>query len=147
MQLTCHTDYALRLLIYLQVNPECVSVAEVARSFGISRHHLAKVAQELARRGWIQTQRGRGGGIRMSSETGQVTVGAVVRALEPLSLVECQRGAENSCPIAPACSLTCMLHEATKAFLAVLDQHSIASLAEQPERLRALLHPKPQSPA
>ena len=142
MHLTSHTDYALRLLIHLQVKPEGSSVAQVAQDFGISRHHLAKVAQELTRLGWVESRRGRGGGLRLAADAGGLRVGEVVRQLEPLGVVECHRGDSNTCPIAPVCKLKCVLQEAVEAFLAVLDQHTIGSLARKPELLKSLLGQK-----
>ncbi|MFT5127997.1 MAG: Rrf2 family nitric oxide-sensitive transcriptional repressor [Rhodothermales bacterium] len=141
MHLTTHTDFALRLLIHLQVAPASVSVAEVATAYGISRNHLAKVALELTKLGWIESKRGRGGGLNALPETSALTVGTVVRSLEPLAIVECHRESGNTCPIEPACKLKGVLHEATSAFLAVLDGYTIGSLARRPELLRSLLQP------
>jgi len=138
MHLTSHTDFALRLLIHLQVSEESVSVAEVATAYGISRNHLAKVARELAHLGWIESKRGRGGGLSILPDAFELTVGTVVRALEPLTMVECHREEGNTCPIEPACKLKGVLHEATAAFLAVLDGYTISSLARRPDLLRAL---------
>jgi Rrf2 family nitric oxide-sensitive transcriptional repressor len=104
-----------------------------------SRNHLAKVARELTHRGWIESKRGRGGGLNILPETAELTVGTVVRTLEPLAVVECHREAGNTCPIEPACKLKGVLHEATAAFLAVLDGYTIASLARRPDLLRSLL--------
>lgn len=111
----------------------------MAAAYGISRNHLAKVAQELTRLGWIESKRGRGGGLSMVPETAELTVGAVVRSLEPLTIVECHREEGNTCPIEPACKLKGVLHEATAAFLAVLDGYTIGSLARRPDLLRTLL--------
>lgn len=139
MYLTQHTDYSLRLLIYLLAHRQSpVSVRQVAESYGISLNHLAKVAQRLSQLGWITTQRGRGGGLSVQPGTELLTLGEVVRALEPMELVECH-GASSRCPIEPACRLKFILHEAVRAFIASLDQHTLGELAQQPEQIILLL--------
>ncbi|MFI4859843.1 MAG: Rrf2 family transcriptional regulator [Phycisphaerales bacterium JB063] len=139
MHLTTHTDYALRLLIYLQARPEApASVREVAEAYGISAHHLAKVAQTLAGLGWIDSRRGRGGGLALGEGAPQLGLGEVVRALEPDALVECH-GDRSACPIEPACKLKGVLYEAREAFYAALDDYTLADLARQPRKLTRLL--------
>ena len=60
MHLTQFSDYSLRLAIYLACHPErVVSVDEISRAFGISRHHLVKVVQTLTDLGVVEAQRGR----------------------------------------------------------------------------------------
>ena len=143
MQLTSHTDYALRLLIYLLAfgEEEPVSAADIARAYDISANHLSKVAGELARRGWVISRRGRGGGLSLAPEARALSVGDVVRALEHnMDLVECF-GAHNTCPIAPVCRLQGALHEARDAFLHVLDQHKLVELGARSDALRSLLSP------
>lgn len=142
MHLTAHTDFALRLLIYLKVfDDEPVSVRQVSEAYGISSHHLAKVAQKLSQLGWITSQRGRGGGLMLDPEANDLTLGHVVRTLEPPgTLVECH-GAHSRCPIDAACHLKSILAEAQEAFYRSLDRHTIGELAREPERLVTLLGP------
>lgn len=144
MQLTYHTDFALRLLIYLKVfTEEPVSVRQVSEAYGVSSHHLAKVAQKLAQLGWITSQRGRGGGLMLDPAADALTLGQVVRVLEPPgTLVECH-GGHSRCPIDAACQLKSILWEAQEAFYKSLDQYTVADLARSPERLVALLGPPP----
>ena len=131
MQLTSFTDYALRTLLYLAAQPErLVPIAEVSAAYRISNHHLTKVANLLARTGFVEAQRGHGGGLQLARPAAQITVGAVVRACEPnLDLVECFDRAHNTCPIAPACGLMKVLAEARAEFLARLDACALDSLA------------------
>ena len=139
MHLTTHTDYALRLLIYLQARPkEPASVREVAEAYGISAHHLAKVAQSLSALGWIDSRRGRGGGLTLAKGTPGLGLGQVVRALEPDAMVECH-GDHSNCPIEPACKLKGVLYEAREAFYTALDDYTLADLAKQPRKLTRLL--------
>lgn len=146
MHLTTHTDYALRLLIYLQARPgEPASVREVAGAYGISAHHLAKVAQTLAGLGLVDSRRGRGGGLTLRDGTPALGLGEVVRGLEPDALVECH-GGHSTCPIEPACKLKGVLHEAREAFYAALDDYTLADLAKQPRKLTRLLITVPARP-
>lgn len=134
MQLTSFTDYALRTLLYLAVKTSqgerLVPIAEVSAAYGISNHHLTKVANLLAREGLVNAVRGRGGGLQLARPAADITVGAVVRACEPnLDLVECFDRAHNTCPIVPACGLARVLADAREQFLARLDACTLAELA------------------
>src|SRR5262249_53758537 len=105
VHLTQFTDYGLRLAIFLGCHPERVaSVDEVSRAFGISRHHLVKVVQTLTNVGVVETQRGRGGGVRLAMPPSAINVGWLIRQTEPhLNLVECFEPETNTCPLPPAC--------------------------------------------
>jgi Rrf2 family transcriptional regulator, nitric oxide-sensitive transcriptional repressor len=127
VQLTYHTDYALRLLIYLINRPERkVTTREVAEFYGISLNHLTKVAKDLTKAGWLETSRGVSGGLMLAEHTPAASVGQIVRQ----TLVECFDMKTNTCPIAGACGLKPMLHEAQRAFFAVLDGYQIRDLAK-----------------
>lgn len=129
MQLTKHTDYALRLLIQLAGNPSGrVSIADVADAQGISRSHLMKVANELAHAGFIEAVRGRGGGISLKGSAADINVGAVVAAMEPgCNLVDC-----CSCRLVSRCTLPGALDEALAAFKAVLGRYTLADIVRMP---------------
>jgi Rrf2 family nitric oxide-sensitive transcriptional repressor len=141
MQLTIHTDYSLRLLIYLSItdDPELSTVHAAAERYGISANHLAKVAQTLVQRGYILSHRGRGGGLRLALPASEINVGSVVREIENLQLLECF-GPSSSCPIVPACILKQVLAGAQKAFLEVLDKFSLDDLVNNHDKLRRLLN-------
>lgn len=140
MQLTYFTDYALRTLMYLAAHPErLVPIAEISASYGISNHHLTKVANLLARGGFVQAVRGRGGGLQLARAPKEIVVGEVVRACEPnLHLVECFDRANNTCPIVPACGLARVLVEAQQQFLATLDGHTLGDLVQPGPRTHRL---------
>ncbi len=135
MRLTRHTDYALRVLIYLATHPAgFASAADISAAYGISQNHLTKVVQGLAAAGFVETARGRGGGLRLARPADAIKVGAVVRRMEEtLTLAECE-----TCRIARACGLIGVLDEALQAFLAVLDRYTVADVARG-RRLGALL--------
>ncbi len=141
MRLTVHTDYALRVLMYLALCGErLATIPEIARTFAISEAHLTKVVHNLAGHGYVETTRGRGGGLRLARPPEAITVGRVVRRLESdFRLVECFDPASNACTIAGPCGLQPALGEAIAAFLAVLDRYTIASLLTKDTVLRRRL--------
>ena len=141
MRLTMHTDYALRLLMHLALAPErLVTIAEVAEAYAISRNHLVKVAHELGKQGFVETTRGRGGGLRLACSPEEIVIGDVVRAMEEdFRIVECFERKSNTCCIAPACGLKHLLDDALNAWLAVLDKATLADLVARPAPLRRLL--------
>lgn len=141
MQLTRYSDYALRLLMRLALDPErLVTIQEVAADYGISRNHLMKIALDLGRHGFIETVRGRGGGLRLGRPAAQIRLGDVVRATEDsFGLVECFDGDHNQCVITGACRLRGALREALQAFLASLDRYTLADLVARPAALRRQL--------
>ena len=138
MRLDKQTDFALRVLMFLAANPgRLVTIAEIATRFRISEAHLMKVVHQLGRAGFIETVRGRSGGMRMADD---VRVGDVVRRMErDLGAVECLRASGGDCLITPCCRLRGMLSKATAAFLAVLDDCTVADLVRDNEGLARLL--------
>ena len=147
MQLTSFTDYALRVLIYAAARPEsrCLT-ADVATSFGISRHHVVKVVNELQHLGYLDTVRGREGGFALAMPPHRIGVGEVVRCTEgTMNLVECFDGGTNTCPLTSACGLKGVLGEGFNAFLAVLDRYSLADLVAEPQWVTRVTTLQPHS--
>ena len=140
MQLTLHSDYALRVLIHLAVHRERrVTAEEIARAYGISHTHLTKVVQRLGHEGFVETIRGRGGGLRLAREPETIGLGQVIRVTESLALVECFGPDPEACVITPVCGLRVALGEALEAFLGVLDEKSLADVVRRPGSLRRRL--------
>ena len=139
MRLSLHSDYALRTLMALAASERQMSVDEIAGQYGISRNHLAKVAQRLQSLGYVSSQRGRGGGLTLAQKPGDVGVGTVVRQFENLALVECMDPATSTCPVRGGCGLQGALGGALAAFLLHLDRYTLTDLLPQPARFRALL--------
>lgn len=142
MQLTLYTDYSLRVLVYLGLKGEELStISEIARHYGISRNHLVKVVHNLANHGFIQTSRGKGGGMRLGRRPEEVNIGAVVRHTEGnFNLVECFDAKSSGCPITPICKLKGALSRAVKSFLSVLDGYSLADVLENDKELSDMLY-------
>lgn len=147
MRLTTYTDYSLRLLIYLAASDEgSVTIAKVAEIYGISRHHLVKVAHQLGIRGYLTTTRGRSGGLRLAKPAHQILVGDVVRRMEPdMAVVPCLHPGAQDCRIAPACQLRGALENAREAFLSVLDDVTLADLLHPGRELQVLLDIQPSN--
>ena len=127
MQLTRFTDYALRALIYLGAHRERLStISEIAAFYDISEAHLMKIVNRLATAGYIETLRGKGGGMRLSREPHLINLGDVVRDTEDnMNIVECFDPTRQSCPLLPACTLKSVLTEARRNFIATLDRYTL----------------------
>jgi len=140
MRLNTQTDYALRLLMFLATREGRLStIADVASRYDISKNHLMKVAHLLGQGGFIDTVRGRAGGLRLAKPTHRINLGAVVRHIESdAALVECYRP-DGACLIGPACRLKGVLGQAMDAFFQTLDAYSLADLTRNNEGLAALL--------
>lgn len=141
MRLTKYTDYALRVLMHVALkDDELVQVADIAKSFGISRNHLTKVVHNLGAHGYLSTVQGRNGGVRLACPAREIKVGQVVRKFEPdFALVECFDSEAFNCRIQSACLLKRAFSDALSAFLRHLDEVTLAELIRPRKRLQTLL--------
>ncbi|MFV0474557.1 MAG: RrF2 family transcriptional regulator [Pikeienuella sp.] len=141
MQLSSYSDYSLRMLMQLALAPRRRhTIREIAGAFNISHNHLTKIAQELGRQGYIETFRGRGGGLSLTRPPEQILIGEVVRRTEGnLALVECFDPAADQCVISEACRLKFALASALEAFFRVLDGYTLSDLLQDRGRLEAIL--------
>lgn len=136
MKLTRYSDYAMRVMIYLGTADGLSSIREISHAFDISQNHLMKVVQDLAGAGFIQSVRGRNGGIRLSKPAAMINLGTLLRHTEALDeVIDC-----STCLIAPACGLPPILCEATSAFVAVFEKYSVADLLGRRNHLRTILN-------
>ena len=112
MRLTLHTDYALRVLIHVAIaDGKLITISDIAESFDISKQHLMKVANNLSQKGYLDTVRGRGGGIRLRRPPRDINIGQVVRETEDkLDVVGCL-GRRDYCPIERVCVLRGVMHD------------------------------------
>lgn len=140
MQLTSFSDFAFRSLLYMATLPEgeLTSITKVTDIYGVSRNHMVKVINKLGHAGFVKTVRGKYGGICLAKSPAEIGLGEVIRALEPLQLINC---GEPYCTILPACKLKGVLDEATQAFLATLDQYTLADMLENKRQLSELMIP------
>ncbi|MBS3744112.1 MAG: RrF2 family transcriptional regulator [Wenzhouxiangellaceae bacterium] len=129
MRLTQYTDFSLRVLIYLGLHPDrrC-TIQEIAEAYKISRNHLMKVVRQLAAAGFVTSTRGSGGGLTLPRAPEKINLAEVIAEMEPdFAMVECFRG-NNECVITPACHLPPMLARATRAYLDVLRDYTLADV-------------------
>lgn len=129
MHLTTMTDYALRLLMYVAQQPgRLCTISEVAQAYEISEAHLMKVTHQLGLQGWVETVRGKGGGMRLAHAPQAINLGAVVRSIEPdFALVECF-ATESPCTLTGQCRLAGVFGGALQSFMAHLDRFTLADL-------------------
>jgi Rrf2 family nitric oxide-sensitive transcriptional repressor len=141
MRLTIYSDYALRTLMYLALKPDQLStIADIAASYDISENHLMKVAHQLGVGGFVETVRGRGGGLRLAKPVGAIVLAEVVRYTEPdMAIVQCFKPLDAPCAIRPSCVLRRALEKARDAFMAVLEEYTLADLVQPRQRLAVLL--------
>ncbi len=134
------TDYALRTLMFLTAKEGHHSIAEIARQYGISKNHLMKVAQRLAAEGFVESVRGRSGGLKLARPADALNVGSIVRTMEEMgSFVECFDPATNTCVVTPVCGLRHALNGAVEAFLLHLDAFSVSDLVQNTGSFKHLL--------
>lgn len=140
MKHTNHADYAVRVLLYLRVAPDRRgSIGDIARAHRISRNHLDKVVQRMAAAGFVQTSRGRGGGVRMVRDPATITLGDLMRAMEDdFAVVECL-GPARFCRVAGVCGARSVFAEALDSYFAVLDSATVDDLAANDLGLRGAL--------
>jgi len=139
MHITRYSDYSLRVLVYLAAcGDRLVTIQDVADAYDISKNHLMKVVHQLNIKGYIETVRGKNGGMRLRLQPSAINIGALMRDTEPdFNLVECF-SEHNKCCITPVCDLQSMLREALQAFLATLDTYTLADVVRQPQQTQLL---------
>jgi Rrf2 family nitric oxide-sensitive transcriptional repressor len=147
MRLTLWTDYALRALIFVGAKGRrLATIAEIAKSFDVPKTHMMKVVNQLGQLGYLETVRGKGGGVRLGRPPSEIVVGAVVRETEEdLAVMGCL-GRAGFCRIEECCVLRGALHQATRAFLITLDGYTLADLLAPRGRLVQSLGIKPDMP-
>ena len=167
MRLTNYSDYALRILMYLAAMPSSntlVTISDIADSYQISKSHLTKIVHQLAQLGYIDSVRGKNGGIRLAMAAKDINLGEILRHTEPdFAIVPCFENKfldDNSsqqllteektnnlthnpskiiCAISPACQLKGVFYEATKAFISVVDKYTLADITQNNNELQQLL--------
>jgi Rrf2 family nitric oxide-sensitive transcriptional repressor len=139
VRLTLYTDYSLRVLLYLATKPEAAAtITEIAEYYDISRNHLVKVVHSLGLNEFITTSRGKNGGIKLARAAEEIRLSDVVKETEPdMDLLECFNPQTDQCVISPTCRLKSMLYEGRAAFMAVLEQHTLADAAKPVVQSRA----------
>jgi len=130
MQLTLYTDYSLRALLYLGRDPDrLATIAEISDHYGVSRNHMVKVVHNLSTNGYLQSVRGKSGGVRLARAPEAINIGDVVRLTEPhMNIQECFNRDTNTCPLIDQCKLMGVLYQARQGFMQVLHNTTLADL-------------------
>ncbi len=142
VRLTLYTDYSLRVLLFLGAKePDALStIKEISDAYGISKNHLMKVSHELGKMGYVETIRGRGGGIRLAKRPEEIGIGEVVRQTEEdFYLVDCFNPESIGCVISPVCNLKGALNKALHAYITVLDEYKLSDFLHNKQEIAALL--------
>jgi Rrf2 family nitric oxide-sensitive transcriptional repressor len=141
MRLTTFTDYSLRVLMYVAAHPEGrATIAEIAKAYDISGHHLTKVVHFLGKEGYLENLRGRGGGLRLAKVPGAIIVGEVVKATEGGDVpAECFERESNCCAITADCKLKFALSKAVDAFYDALRTYTLEDVVRNRKALGKVL--------
>jgi len=142
MRITKFSDYSLRVLIYLASNPaeQLTTIAELATAYSISVHHVRMVVHKLGLLGYIHSIQGKGGGIELAIDPGEISIGDVVRQTESdFFIVECF-SANDSCPIVKVCKLQHIFAEALNAFFESLDQYTLEDITGNKQQIMKKLN-------
>jgi Rrf2 family nitric oxide-sensitive transcriptional repressor len=135
MQLSLFSDYSLRVLMFAALKDDLFQIEDVTEAYGISGHHLAKVVHSLSKLGYLETRRGRGGGLRLGRAPEEIRLGKLLRQTEKSpAFVECFAPETNRCVISGHCRLKGILAEAVSGFFRSLDQYTLRDLVSGPER-------------
>lgn len=148
MKLTNYSNYALRSLQLAALHaPKLVRVDDVVKVHKLARPHIVKIIHELGRAGYVETVRGRNGGFRLAKPASEIVVGEVLRITEgPFDVTECFNEETNTCPLIGICKLSNGIKRATAAFLAVLDDMTIADISANRNELLDRIVPLERQP-
>lgn len=143
MKLTSYTDYSLRVLMFLSLrgNDQLTKIDEISEAHNIKRNHLTKIIHELGRLGYVETIRGRNGGVRLQRDPETINIGEVVRRTEEdFYLLDCfDSNGPNTCVLTPVCRFKSILNEALQAFFHVLDQYTLADITSNKSQVLSML--------
>ena len=130
MQLTKHTDFAFRILIYLaSTDEELTRIQQLADGFDISKSHVMKIVNKLVHQGWIASVRGKNGGIRLGRSARDIRLNEVVLLMEKtLDPVNCE---EPLCALTVACKLKGVLLQAQDQYLKHLEGFTLEDLVDR----------------
>jgi len=145
MKLTTFSDYSIRVIMYLGIkHGELANISDIAKAYNISENHLTKVVHHLGQQGYVETVRGKGGGLRMIRDPKTINLGEIIRNSEgDTGFLPCL-DTEGACCIQSTCKLMGILREAQIAMFAVLDRYTLADLLTQESNLtRILMNPNP----
>jgi Rrf2 family transcriptional regulator, nitric oxide-sensitive transcriptional repressor len=132
MRLTTRTNLAIRVLMACAVNDGItVRTADIARKCNASANHLLQVVNLLHSNGFVETLRGRKGGLHLTRPMEQISIGEVFRIFESgVPFAECFDAQTNTCPLSQTCRLRSYIARAVEAFFHELDMVTLADLVK-----------------
>ncbi|WP_299795838.1 Rrf2 family transcriptional regulator [uncultured Shewanella sp.] len=140
MQLTRYTDFGIRTLMYLAIQPdreELFRISEITEVFELSPNHVSKIVHHLGKLGYLETIRGKSGGFRLGMSPKDINIGKLVRVLEnSLAPIDCSK---PYCRFTPSCQLKGVLADAVAAYLAVIDAYTLEDIVSNRDELKQLL--------
>ena len=130
MKLSLYADYSCRVIMYLSYRTsELTQVKDIAEIYGISHDHLRKIVHRLGTLGFLETTKGKSGGVRLAKQPKDILVGDFLQSVEASDeFVECMRKEGNTCIIAKHCRLKIVLGGALEQFFKHLNQYTFADL-------------------
>ena len=133
MKLTTRSRYGTRMILDLALHGQNgpVRIKDIAARQGVSIKYLEKLVRELKLAGFVSSRRGPRGGHILARPLEEISIGAIVRALEgDLSLVDCDSH-DVSCPRLAECLTRKVWVEAARAMHEKLDAITLADLLPQ----------------
>ena len=146
MKLNAKTDFLYSPMFYVALHSDrLVTARQIAEAYGLSHNHISKVCQELIRHRFLKAQRGRGDGVRLAREPEDIKLGELLYPGDTHpKVVDCDSGVGGVCRIATACRLKGILAQAQRAFVEVLNSHSLAEVISQPKLISLFDPPAPK---
>lgn len=130
MKLTLKTDYALRVLIYLQ-GKDKATIKEVAEFYDIKKNHLSVIVNRLSELNYVHSTTGPTGGVSLNPQALQKSVGEIILHFEDFELVECFNDESNKCHLSPSCKLKSILKRANRQFIDELKKYKLQDIAQK----------------
>lgn len=126
MHLSKFTDYSFRILIFLGSRPnELFTVEELSSILDLSAHHVKKIIYKLVKNNYLESSKGRNGGIKFVVDPKDINLGELFEIMEDnLNIVECFSN-ENKCCINHNCRLRPILNDSLKAFKTSLSKYTL----------------------
>lgn len=145
MKLTTFSDYSIRVIMYLGIqHGKLVNISDIAKAYNISENHLMKVVHHLGQHKYVETVRGKGGGLKLVRDPKTINIGELLRGTEgDAGFLPCL-DTDGACCIQSTCKLMGILREAQIALFDVLDRYTLADLLVPETRLTSILM-NPQS--
>ncbi len=124
------TDYAVVVMSQMDQGKDRVRTApQIAQSTGVPLPTVAKVLNALARGGLVTSHRGATGGYSLSRGPREISVAAIVQALEgPIALTSCVHGSDDHCDVETLCPMRGNWERVNRAIRAALEGVSLADM-------------------